>query len=313
MFLSGNQTRRIGPLVDQYPEPLLELHPALAQKHGIADGDWVTVESRRGRMTVRCQVVTTIRPDTVFVPYHWPGKERQPGDHRRPGSDLEDPGVQGLRGAASQGRGTGVRQALEATAMNRATGGCCLPRDGVLHRPDRCIGCQACVHACAECDTHKGHSMIHLEYVDRRALDADRPTVLHALRLADLRRGLPGRRDQATGDGVVMTARKPRCIACSQLRAGLPVRRAQDDDRVRPDDEVRHVLRPTSTGASPCAPRSAPAGPSSTERVKTSSGSGNAPLSERVPVRPADDPHEGQHDGCRISAPPSEWTSRRNA
>jgi assimilatory nitrate reductase catalytic subunit len=73
MFLSGNQTRRIGPLVDQYPEPKLELHPALAKQHGLADGDWVTVESRRGAMTVRCQVVTTIRPDTVFVPYHWPG------------------------------------------------------------------------------------------------------------------------------------------------------------------------------------------------------------------------------------------------
>jgi len=73
MFLSGNQTRRIGPLVDQYPEPLLELHPTLARAHGIADRDWVTVESRRGRLTVRCQVVTTIRPDVVFVPYHWAG------------------------------------------------------------------------------------------------------------------------------------------------------------------------------------------------------------------------------------------------
>ncbi len=73
MFLSGNQTRRIGPLVDQYPEPLLELHPTLAKQYGIATGDWVTIESRRGSMTVRCQVVTTIRPDTVFVPYHWGG------------------------------------------------------------------------------------------------------------------------------------------------------------------------------------------------------------------------------------------------
>lgn len=73
MFLSGNQTRRIGPLVDQYPEPLLELHPILAEKYGFDDGDWVTIESRRGSFTIRCQVVTTIRPDTVFVPYHWAG------------------------------------------------------------------------------------------------------------------------------------------------------------------------------------------------------------------------------------------------
>jgi assimilatory nitrate reductase catalytic subunit len=72
-FLSGTQTRRIGPLSDQYPEPRLEIHPQLAQRLGIADGDWATVESRRGSCTVRALVVTTIRPDTVFVPYHWPG------------------------------------------------------------------------------------------------------------------------------------------------------------------------------------------------------------------------------------------------
>jgi assimilatory nitrate reductase catalytic subunit len=72
-FLSGTQTRRIGPLVDQYPEPLLEIHPILAKKTGIEDGDWVRVESRRGVLTIRARVVTTIRPDTVFVPYHWAG------------------------------------------------------------------------------------------------------------------------------------------------------------------------------------------------------------------------------------------------
>jgi len=74
-FLSGTQTRRIGPLVKQYPEPRLELHPRLAQKLGISDGDWATCETRRGEMTVRAQVVQTIRPDTVFIPYHWAGKK----------------------------------------------------------------------------------------------------------------------------------------------------------------------------------------------------------------------------------------------
>lgn len=74
-FLSGTQTRRIGPLVDQYPEPLIEMHPQLADKLGIANGELVTVESRRGEMTLPAMVVTTIRPDTVFVPYHWPGKK----------------------------------------------------------------------------------------------------------------------------------------------------------------------------------------------------------------------------------------------
>lgn len=73
-FLSGTQTRRIGPLVDHYPEPRVELHPRLAERLGIAADDWVTVESRRGHVTLQAQVVATIRPDTVFVPYHWPGR-----------------------------------------------------------------------------------------------------------------------------------------------------------------------------------------------------------------------------------------------
>jgi assimilatory nitrate reductase catalytic subunit len=72
-FLSGTQTRRIGPLLRQYPEPRIEMHPRLASKLGIADGDWATVETRRGELTLRAMVVTTIRPDTIFVPYHWAG------------------------------------------------------------------------------------------------------------------------------------------------------------------------------------------------------------------------------------------------
>jgi len=72
-FLSGTQTRRIGPLVDQYPEPKIEIHPKLAAKLGIVDGDWTLAETRRGAITLRAMVVTTIRPDTAFVPYHWAG------------------------------------------------------------------------------------------------------------------------------------------------------------------------------------------------------------------------------------------------
>jgi assimilatory nitrate reductase catalytic subunit len=73
-YLSGTQTRRIGALVDQHPEPRLELHPRLAARFGIADGDWVKVTTRRADVVVQATVVRTIRPDTVFLPYHWPGR-----------------------------------------------------------------------------------------------------------------------------------------------------------------------------------------------------------------------------------------------
>jgi assimilatory nitrate reductase catalytic subunit len=74
-FLSGTQTRRIGPLVNQYPEPRIEMHARLASKFGIEDGDWTIVETRRGAITLQAMVVTTIRPDTIFIPYHWPGQK----------------------------------------------------------------------------------------------------------------------------------------------------------------------------------------------------------------------------------------------
>ncbi|HEY5961573.1 MAG TPA: molybdopterin oxidoreductase family protein [Polyangiaceae bacterium] len=74
-FLSGNQTRRIGPLLDHYPEPRIEMHPRLANSLGIAEGDWVRAESRRGHCTLKASVVRTIRPDTVFIPYHWGGQK----------------------------------------------------------------------------------------------------------------------------------------------------------------------------------------------------------------------------------------------
>lgn len=74
-FLSGTQTRRIGPLVKQYPEPRIEIHPRLAEKLGIQDGGWTIAETRRGTMTLKAMVVTTIRPDTIFIPYHWAGEK----------------------------------------------------------------------------------------------------------------------------------------------------------------------------------------------------------------------------------------------
>ena len=72
-YLSGTQTRRIGPLVEQYPEPRLEIHPVLAGPLGAVEGDWIKVTTRRSFVVLQASVVKTIRPDTVFMPYHWPG------------------------------------------------------------------------------------------------------------------------------------------------------------------------------------------------------------------------------------------------
>ncbi|MFH8615100.1 molybdopterin oxidoreductase family protein [Streptomyces sp. NPDC017979] len=67
-FLSGNQTRRLGALVEQTPRPWVEVHPA----HGFRSGDPVRVVTRRGSEVFPALVTEAIRPDTVFIPYHWP-------------------------------------------------------------------------------------------------------------------------------------------------------------------------------------------------------------------------------------------------
>lgn len=74
-YLSGTQTRRIGGLVDLCPDPYVEIHPTLAAEYGIVSEDWMRVESRRGHVVLKAKVVSTIRPDTVFIPYHWPGRK----------------------------------------------------------------------------------------------------------------------------------------------------------------------------------------------------------------------------------------------
>lgn len=70
-YLSGNQTRRIGFLNDQAPEPWVELHPRAAEPLGIRSGDPVRVRTRRGAIELKALVTPTIRPDTLFIPFHY--------------------------------------------------------------------------------------------------------------------------------------------------------------------------------------------------------------------------------------------------
>ena len=75
-YQSGAQTRRVGALRAAAPQAFVELHPDLADLHGISDGEEVRVVSRRGSATVPARVTDTIRADTVFMPFHWGGSGR---------------------------------------------------------------------------------------------------------------------------------------------------------------------------------------------------------------------------------------------
>jgi len=70
-YLSGNQTRRLEYLADQTPATRVEIHPETAAEFGITEGAAVNVTSRRTTIVLPALLVKTIRPDTVFIPYHW--------------------------------------------------------------------------------------------------------------------------------------------------------------------------------------------------------------------------------------------------
>lgn len=75
-YQSGAQTRRVDELNAAAPGPFVELHPRLAARLGAAEGDPVAVVSRRGRAVAPARITAGIRPDTVFMPFHWPGEGR---------------------------------------------------------------------------------------------------------------------------------------------------------------------------------------------------------------------------------------------
>ncbi|MGK2876186.1 MAG: molybdopterin oxidoreductase family protein [Nocardioides sp.] len=87
-YQSGAQTRRIKELPDA--GPFVEMHSLLATRIGAHDGEPVTVRTRRGAMTAPARIVDTIRPDTVFVPFHWVGANRLTSDVLDPSSRMPE-------------------------------------------------------------------------------------------------------------------------------------------------------------------------------------------------------------------------------
>jgi assimilatory nitrate reductase catalytic subunit len=74
-YQSGSQTRRVSELLASQPEAKMQIHPAAAASMGITDGSFVSVANERGEVVCRAELSTAIRPETVFLPFHFPELE----------------------------------------------------------------------------------------------------------------------------------------------------------------------------------------------------------------------------------------------
>jgi Fe-S-cluster-containing dehydrogenase component len=91
-----------------------------------------------------------------------------------------------------------------------------MPIKWIFLDPSRCIGCRSCVAACRECDTHKGESMIYIDYLERHNTVATSPTLcMHCEDpLAPCAQVCPAQAILVSPDGVVHQADETRCIHC---------------------------------------------------------------------------------------------------
>jgi Fe-S-cluster-containing dehydrogenase component len=86
----------------------------------------------------------------------------------------------------------------------------------------RCIGCQACMQACEECDTHRGQSMIHLETISRKDSVQTAPQMCMHCEDPICAKVCPADAIKQSPDGVTHSALKPRCIGCSNCVLACP-------------------------------------------------------------------------------------------
>jgi Fe-S-cluster-containing dehydrogenase component len=126
--------------------------------------------------------------------------------------------------------------------------------------PSRCIGCRACEAACRECDSHKGESMIMVDFVERTASVATQPTVcMHCEDpVAPCAQVCPVLAITITADGVVQQAETSRCIGCRNCVYACPFGVPKFDTDARLMKKCNLCYDRTSQGLKPWCAQACP-------------------------------------------------------
>jgi len=64
-------TRNSKVLDEIIPEGFVELNPYDAENYNIADGEVVSISSRRGSIRIKAKVTEKTKPNVIFIPFHF--------------------------------------------------------------------------------------------------------------------------------------------------------------------------------------------------------------------------------------------------
>ena len=76
-----SENRQVPWLRELHRDPVVEIHPEAARREGIRDGDWVIIESPRGKVRQRAKLFTGMDPRIVSAEHAWWFPEKEAPGH----------------------------------------------------------------------------------------------------------------------------------------------------------------------------------------------------------------------------------------
>jgi anaerobic selenocysteine-containing dehydrogenase len=70
-FFFNSEHRQLPHVRKAYRQPRAEIHPETAARHGIADGEWMWIETRRGRIRQQARYAPALDPNVVNAEHGW--------------------------------------------------------------------------------------------------------------------------------------------------------------------------------------------------------------------------------------------------
>ncbi|MFC2017783.1 molybdopterin-dependent oxidoreductase [Chloroflexota bacterium] len=66
-----SEWHQIDSVRKRHPNPLVQIHPVTAEKHGISQGDWVWIETIRGKVKQKAELFDGIAPNVIHAEHAW--------------------------------------------------------------------------------------------------------------------------------------------------------------------------------------------------------------------------------------------------